>query len=174
MHLQSTGMRTDVVFTLKCLKGVKSDSCYLSSQIDGAVEPLSRFAEQRFIFVPHLTIRLISFPLFIPLCRLASRCFHVICSQSHSRIILLPSFSIKPPSFFFLFTSCIPALSFLSASVFPRHSASVHPILRHVELLKVILVLETGGRGEGVMQLYAAASPNIRGRMDRWTIRVGT
>lgn len=53
-------------------------------------------------------------------------------------------------------------------------SASVFPIFRRVELVKVILVLETEEGGEGMMQLCATAALDNCRRTDGWMIRVGT
>lgn len=114
------------------------------SQINRAVEPVSRCAEQRFIFVPYFTNRLIFFPLFIPLrrCLLTSPYFRVfpalritlmwfspssLMSSSGTPILhlLLPPYS---SIFFSSFTLFITSLHFLPPVPLSLHSTLLRSI----------------------------------------------
>lgn len=125
------------------------------------------------LFLCHISLSDSSLPHYSPHC--AGAAWHPLVFLSPPLGLTLVGF----PSFPLLLLAGEPPSSisplFLPAFLCSTPPASVvHPVFWHAEPLKVILVFETMGRGDGAAPVYAAASLNNRGRMDRWTIRAGT
>lgn len=173
MRLQSADTRTEMVFTLKCLKGVKPDSCYLSGA--GSTELLSPSVDlqNKDLF----SCRSLSDS---SLSHYSSHCavLHPLVFMSSVLSLTLVLFSLPLSQLNLrLSFSSLPLASPLSPSSQPPSLCATPPPSTPSSGCRAPeghFSVRDGVGEEGMMQLYAAASPNNGGRMDRWTIRAGT